>query len=267
MNFSKNIIWSPVEYAEAAVIAREASEEMLTRLDWMTIKPKVILDMGCGIGESSLSLRQRYPQSTVLACDLSMSMIQYAKQHSSRIDCVCAEGESLPLRDQSVDLIFANFFLPWQSDVKTILREWLRVLSPNGLLLVSALGLDTLREWRDVLRQEHTPVWVDMHDIGDALLQAGFSDPVLDVHHCQVTYRDKKRLVGELVTSGMWFPGDEKEIEQVKQSSMISEEVYSLTYEVIHAHAFRPEVKDEYAPEEDGIVKIPLAHLRRKLSG
>jgi malonyl-CoA O-methyltransferase len=267
MNFSTNIKWSPSDYAEAAVVARESAQGILERLEWMTIQPKVILDMGCGIGENSLHLRERYPEAQIVAMDLSLPMIQHTKEVTLISGCVCGEGEKLALGPRSVDLIFANFFLPWQGSVKTLLQEWLRVLSPNGLLILTALGLNTLQEWRDVLHKDHLPEWVDMHDIGDALLQAGFSDPVLDVNYCEVTYRDTSRLLHDLQASGFWFPDEKISIPEAILPARNEEGVWSLTYEIIYAHAFAPLEKDEYAPAEDGSVSIPLAHLRRRLAG
>jgi malonyl-CoA O-methyltransferase len=267
MNFSKNIMWSPRDYAEAAVVAHDAGAEMLERLEWMTIKPKVILDIGCAGGENSVCLQERYPDAHIVAIDQALPMIQYAKETTLIERCVCGEGEKLPLRDQSVDLIFANFFLPWQDDIKTILKEWLRVLSPNGLLMLTALGLNTLQEWREVLHTNDMPQWVDMHDVGDALLQAGFSDPVLDVNYCQVTYRDVSRLLHDLQASGLWFPSEAMDMNVVTLPSPNEAGIWPLTYEIIYAHTFVPLEKDEFAAAKDGSVSIPLAHLRRRLKG
>jgi malonyl-CoA O-methyltransferase len=250
MSFAKNTMKSPMSYVEAAVIARETHADMLTRLEWMTIKPAVILDVSCGAGENSENLRARFAEAKVIS-------------HHSKL----SEKMAMVLPDQSVDLVFANLFLPWQHDVKTVLQEWRRILTPNGLLMLSAFGLDTLQEWRAVIPDEETPVRVDMHDVGDALIQSGFADPVLDVSHYQLTYRDQTHLVDELLASDLWFPDITRDAGQDKWPAPNDHGVWPLTYEVIYAHAFAPEISDEYAPSEDGIVKIPLAHLRRRLTG
>lgn len=79
---------------------------MLARLDWMTIKPKVILDIGSGTGEHSVRLQQRFPEALVISLDVTMPMLSQAQ---SKVN-VNADTLVLPLGDQSVDLIFANFF-------------------------------------------------------------------------------------------------------------------------------------------------------------
>jgi malonyl-CoA O-methyltransferase len=262
MNFSKNIKWSPSDYAKAAVLAREVGQEMLARLDWMTLKPRVIVDMGCGTGEMSALLQQRYPDAQVLALDMSQSMVQSLKQKAPQSYGICADGETLPLRNQTVDLIFANFLLPWHDDFTLLLREWMRVLRPEGLLLFTALGPDTLREWRAIFDDAHIPLLVDMHDIGDVLLKEGFADPVLDVDYYTMTYRDKNRLMSELRASGM-LSSDQSDLCGVAPSD---DGTWAVTYEVIHAHAFTRAASEEVSASADGIVRVPISHLRRQRS-
>jgi malonyl-CoA O-methyltransferase len=253
------MVFAPLEYKEAAFMAKKAGHEMLSRLEWMTLAPQVILDLGAGLGEMSALLLERYPHAKVIALDNNMEMTEAAKEKHAAIDVICADGNNLPLKAQSVDLIFANFFLPWQLDVKAILSECVRLLRPDGVLMLSALGIDTLHEWRSIINVEESARCVDMHDIGDALVQAGFSDPVLDVDHYHVKYQDNTRLMNDLFASMMWFP---KEKEIILDAAL--QLPLMLTYEVIYAHAFAKEKSNEFAQDGEGIVRIPLAHLRRR---
>jgi malonyl-CoA O-methyltransferase len=252
MSFA-NIKWSPVDYKEAAVAAREAGEELLSRLDWMTLKPRVIVDMGCGTGEMSARLQARYPEAAVIALDLSMEMLQYAK-HESNLS-ICSDAGCMPLRDQSVDLVFANFLFPWHADVKHLLKEWRRILRPDGIVMFTALGPDTLKEWRGVFANENIPIFIDMHDVGDWLLQEKFVDPIVDVNHYTLRYREQAKLYHELYASGMLFS---------KPDIEANENALAVTYEIIFGHAFVPAESDEVSASEDGIVRIPLSHLRRR---
>lgn len=242
-----------------AVVAREAGEEMLDRMDWVTIQPKVIIDMGCGPGEMSSRLQKRYPDALVLALDSAEPMIQYAKQFTTLTTCVCADGLRLPLRDQTVDLIFANFFLPWQLDFVAVLREWRRVLRKDGVLMLTALGPDTLQECKTTLEAKYLPQLLDVHDLGDILLEQGFIDPVLDVSHYTLLYKEKAQWMNELCSSGMWFPNEEARL-----SAMMSTMNLEVTYEVIYVNAFASAVGTEFTATTEGIVKIPLAHLRQQ---
>lgn len=262
MSFFKNMIWSPEDYANAAVLARETGEEMLARLDWMTLRPGLVVDLGCGTGEMSSRLQTRYPEATVLALDLSGGMLEYAKRAGQR-GCVNADAGQLPLRNQSVDLIFANLLFPWHEDMGLLLRECHRVLSPDGLIMFTAFGLDTLKEWQAILNHTISPVFVDMHVIGDLMLQSGFVDPVLDVNHYTLTYREQTHLFQELHANGMLTV--KPEMINPEEISFTEEETMPVTYEVVFAHAFVQAPGDEIAASEDGVVRVPLAHLRRQL--
>ncbi len=253
-----NIKWSPDDYVETAVIAREAAEGLLARLNWMTIKPTTILDLGCGAGEFSKQLHASYPSAHVIALDLSTDMLMHSKTES--ISYLCANSSSLPLKDQTIDLIVANFLLPWQRNIEAWFKECKRVLKPNGLLMLSALGPDTLQVGREKLGDEYFPNLIDMHDVGDALLQHGFADPVLDVDYCTLVYSNQEKLIYELTSSGMLS-------EHAELTLPVNEEgKWNLTYEIVFAHAFAPESRDEFSASTSGEVRIPLSYLRRNLS-
>lgn len=70
----------------------------------------------------------------------------------------------LPEAKQSIDLIFSNLYLPHCENFNDVFNAWKKILKPEGLLMFTTLGLDP-----------------DIHDIGDLLLQTGFTDPVMDV--------------------------------------------------------------------------------------
>lgn len=215
------------------MIAGEVAEELFARLAWMTIKPEVVLSVGCG-DEVSLKLQQHYPEAKIIR-------------------------ELLP--DQSADVIFANMALPWQADNKKVFQSWRRMLRPNGLLIFSTLGLDTLKECQAIF-SDALPSFVDMHDVGDDLLAAGFSDPVLDVDYYTTVYRSREKLIAELRASGML--GSEPDAVQVDQLIATDDQTYELTYEVVFAHAFAP-LQSDRSVTEDGVVKVPLSQLRRSL--
>ena len=118
---------------------------------------------------------------------------------------VQAAAERLPLADASVDLILSNLMLQW-CDPDAVFAEFRRVLAPSGLLCFTSFGPDTLRElrsaWSKVDSRTHVHQFIDMHDIGDALVRAGFSSPVLDVERYTLTYLDVGRLAADLKNTG-----------------------------------------------------------------
>lgn len=250
---------SPIEYEKAAVLAREVGNEMLARLTWMTLKPRMILEVGCATGEMSVALQARYPHAQILGVEVDDAMLQYVKNDASlaQIHYVSAQADKLPLPDQSVDLIFANLVLPSYADTTLLLREWRRVLASDGLLMMTALGLDTLQEWRTA----DQPLLMDMHDLGDLLLVTGFAEPVLDVDHYLMTYRDKNKLIHELYQSRILAATAQLDRLDVEEKNGL----WQVSYEIIYAHAFSPSQTNELTSSAEGIVRIPLAQLRKQL--
>lgn len=229
---------------------------MLARLEWMTLQPNVILDVGCRAGDTAVSLQQRYPQASVLAVDHAELMLAAAPATLLR---VCASAQQLPLANQSVDLIFANFVLPWQADLQQTIQEWKRVLRPEGILIFTALGPDSFKEWSATLKAVQIPWQMDMHDIGDSLIENGFADPVLDVDYCTTSYQSAELFVAELVASEIC-----RSDLDVSMLPPAQDDRWETTYEIVYGHAFAPAHSDAF-PAKDGIARIPLSHLRRQL--
>ncbi len=236
------------------MIAAEVGNDLLERLSLMTIEPATILDLGCGRAELAGRLQARYPNAKVLALDLSMDMLRAAP--SIPMTTIQADAHQLPLAAQSVDLIAANFLLPWCEDGLAVLKECHRVLRPQGVLIFTALGPDTLREYQGYLGVQ--PHIVDMHNLGDELIHLGFADPVLDVDYYTVAYKSQEKLLKELEDAGMLLPGDGGDLPAQADE-------WLATYEIIHGHSWMPPESDGFTAASDGTVSIPLSVLRRQL--
>lgn len=242
---------SPADYLKASVLLREVEAQMLARLDLVALHPKRILNMGCGINGSVQLLKQRYPEAEIVEIDYVQPMLEHFHTTQSKWDCRANAALLLIVQD-SIDLIVSNLFLPWCASLEELFLEWRRVLRPEGLLMFTSLGPDTLSE----LHSDHIqlPNFMDMHDLGDALVRAGFADPVLDVEHFSLTYKDPQKLVDELRVTGMIAKND--------HLTLLEQASWDITYEVVYAHTWGPEPRLDYMVDDEGIVKIPLAHLR-----
>ncbi len=196
-------------YDAAAVLQHEVGRRMLERLDYVRLRPRRILDIGCGTGVASAALLKRYPGAELLALDFALPMLARARRRGRwlrRPRCICGDLDSLPLADASVDLVFSNAAIQWSADPAAALAEMHRVLRPGGLLMFSSFGPDTLHElraaWAEVDGYTHVHRFVDMHDYGDMLVGAGMADPVMDAERIRLTYTDVRALMRDLKAIG-----------------------------------------------------------------
>lgn len=218
---------------------------MLQRLACFSQKPKVILDVGCGLGEMSEALAKLFPEAKVISLDLEFALLQ-ANGYS-----VQASAAALPIKTGSVDWVVAHGLLPFVETWTPVIEEWRRVLAPEGVLMLTALGPDTLHECEAKVNTVY-PVRVDMHDLGDILVKAGFLEPVLDSAHFTIRYQALSRLEADL--SGMGLP---------QFTSKPTEAGLQVTFEFIWAHAFAPALTGTVGVDNDGLARFPLHLLRR----
>jgi len=243
-------------YEAAAVLQAKVGDELLERLEPFDFRPGVILDLGAGTGRLSGRLKRRYRRSRVVALDLAPGMLRHAASHRAWLrpfDRVCADAARLPLAPESVDVVFSNLMLQWCDPPDAVLAEVRRVLKPHGFFAFSTFGPDTLKElrsaWGEADAYTHVNRFLDMHDVGDALMRSGFTEPVLDVERLTVTYGDVRSLMRDLksigahnVTAGRWraLTGKGR-----LQQMMDRYEAYRRdgrlpsTYEVIYGAAWR----------------------------
>lgn len=255
-------------YEDAAVLQAEVLQRMLSRLDLVKLAPQTILDAGCGTGRGARLLTARYPQARMVALDIAQPMLHMAMGKIPRLSRwlaqltgnarqmpLCADIEALPLVAGSVDLSWSSLALQWCNNLDIAFSEMHRVLRPEGLLMFSTFGPDTLMELRQASNTDsaHTHVsrFIDMHDIGDALVRAGFSAPVMDVERFTLTYdhvfavmRDLKAIGANNATVGRprglegraFLDHLAKNYERFRQA----DGKLPATFEVVYGHAWKP---------------------------
>jgi malonyl-CoA O-methyltransferase len=265
-------------YAEAAVLQREVGARMAARLDVVKLAPAVIVDAGCGTGGAQRELAARYPDAHRVALDLALPMLDAARgrgrEPGSKLArlaglvrgvrtppppfCVCGDIAELPFAHDTCDLLWSNLALQWVSDLPRALGEFRRVLKVGGLASFTTFGPDTLKELRaafaGVDRHTHVSRFVDMHDIGDLLVQAGFADPVMDMEYLTLTYADGEAMMRDLraigatnatagrprglTGRGRWRRTQEA-LEAMRRDGRIP-----ATFEVIYGHAWKVAAKE-----------------------
>jgi len=269
-----------VSYAQAAIVSREINQRLLERLDLIRLQPTTVLDLGSANGDTTAGLWKKFPKARLIALDFSPAMLlrtQARKPWLRKLYTVCADAEQLPLADASCDMIISNLTLHWCNDPAQVFAECWRVLKPQGLLLFSTYGPDTLLElrqsWAAADERIHVHAFMDMHDIGDALVRTQFADPVMDSERLTVTYPEVKALLQELrqlgainaangrhpgLTGKHAFNTMLSAYEALRHNGLIP-----ATLEVAYGHAWKPE-KPQSHRREDGSAVFPVSQLKQR---
>lgn len=256
-------------YDAAAVLQREVCIRMLEKLDCIKQKPARILDVGSGTGWGTRQLGERYATADITALDIAIGMLQNARGTSSwwkklfagkRESFVCADVEALPLAANSIEMVWSNLALQWCNDLPATFVELHRVLKNEGLLMFSSFGVDTLQELRiafkDVDGYSHVNRFVDLHDVGDMLVAAGFADPVMEMERLTLTYNDVRAVMQDLKSIGannatagrgtgmMGKAAWQQVIENYE--TLRRDGKLPATFEIIYGHAWKPMPKTSH---------------------
>lgn len=273
-------------------LRREIAGRMREKLQLVKILPQRVLDAGCGDGRDIAELQKNYPDAQVLGLDASWPSLTMARQSQlaamnsvSRLlakwapaalrpepdnGLICGDFARLPLAANSADLIWSNLALHWHPQPDLVFAEWRRVLRVEGLLMFSCFGPDTLLELRQAFaatdQLPHTIPFVDMHDFGDMLVNAGFSTPVMDMEKITLTYDRADKLLADvralggnpLLTRRQGLSGRQghRRLLKALESMRNADGRIPLTLEVVYGHAFRPVSRKTAAGES--IIRFDL---------
>lgn len=293
----RQLFAQPALVRESEFMRREISTRMHERLALMKLVPQRVLDVGCGTGPDIYALRQRFSEASIYGLDASVEMLLAANEQRRTAQfsvnrllkkwlpfarnngdfassLVCGDFAQLPLARTTLDLIWSNLALHWHPQPDRVFSEWHRVLRPDGLLMFSCFGPDTFKELRaafaGVDHGEHVLPFVDMHDFGDMLVNAGFSAPVMDMETITVTYETVERLLADvrawggnpLATRSRGLLGRNAgyRLRATLEGNRRSDGQLPLTFEIIYGHAFRPVPKTTASGES--IVRWDLGKNR-----
>ena len=229
--------------------------------------------LGCGLGAGAQALAARWPDAAVTAVDQSPAMARRAHARlagdsravsralagvrrllgaaagpadaARSVRVLAADTHALPFADASFDLVWSNLALHWFVDPIAAVHEWRRVLRPEGLLMFSAFGVDTLVELRAA--GVATLGFPDLHDVGDALVAAGLAQPVMDMERLSLTYQSPQRLLddlrllgGDALASRRRGLASRSRLEGLRTALAAQPAPLSLTFELVYGHAWAP---------------------------
>jgi malonyl-CoA O-methyltransferase len=272
---------SAASYDAAAALQHEVEKRLLESLDYLGERqPQVLLDVGSGPAHAAAALRKRWPRAQVVAIDMALPMLRQARKQAGwwkPFARVCADARALPIAAGSVDVLFSNLCLQWVEDLPAVFAGFRRVLKPGGLLLCSTFGPETLIELREAFAQAdsmpHVSRFPPIAQFGDALVIAGFRDPVLDRDRFDLTYPDLTALMRELramgatnalqsrrhtLTGRARFAAASAAYEPLRRA----DGRLPSTWEVIYAHAWAPPPGAPIRGQGEEVAAVPLSSIR-----
>ncbi|HWI38048.1 MAG TPA: methyltransferase domain-containing protein [Burkholderiales bacterium] len=236
-------------YEPAARLESEVADRLRERLEYVKLAPRRILDAGSGTGRDARALGAHYRGAEVIALDYALPMLPRAgfldRWRRRGVLSLSADMERLPLESESVQLVWSNMALHWLNDPLAAFREFSRVLVPDGLVMFSTLGPDTLKELRAAGADSRVHAFIDMHDLGDMLVAAGLTSPVMEMEVLTIDYRSGARLLEDLRASGQTNARADRPRGLAgrrfgERLRAALEATPQITYEVVYGHAWKP---------------------------
>ena len=240
----------------------EVARRMAQRLEIIKLQPELVIDWWSSFGAGAELLRRAYPKAQHLAVEPDAAWVarhqaaQPAPRWWSPQRWLAAPAPVLTPDDElpaTAQLVWANMMLHAVVDPPSLFEQWQRLLRVDGFVMFSCLGPGTLRELRALYAQvgwpAPTPGFVDMHDLGDMLVHAGFADPVMDQETLTLQYDSPQALLDELRSLGgnaapdrfaglrtpRWRARLLRELEALRGRDGKLE----VSFEVAYGHAFR----------------------------
>jgi SAM-dependent methyltransferase len=238
----------------------EVAGRLAERLDDVTRRFPVALDLGCHGGSLASALGARGGVETLVQCDLSPAMARAAAANGH--PTLAADEEALPFAAAGFDLVMSVLSLHWVNDLPGTLIQVRRALRPDGLFLGAMLGGETLGELRRALMEAELAAeggasprvspFADVRDAGHLLQRAGFALPVADVDTITVTYAEALTLMRELRGMGESNAVAERRRGASRRATLLrAAEIYAerfaqadgripATFEVVYLTAWAP---------------------------
>jgi len=264
-------------YDAHAALEQEVCRRLLERTTFNRREPLQILDLGCATGDGSAQLKRAFKKARIIGLDASTAMLKQLRRRSSLLRPlrgVCGDIAALPFASRSMDMVFSNLAGCWCADPMAMFNEVRRVLRPDGMLLISTLGPETLPElrqaWSGVDPQVELPVFPDLLEIGDALMSAGFREPVMDMEVITLSYPQADALFEELEATGKsmlvrgWerWKSSRQELGAAWQP-LLEGGKYPLSFEIVYGIAYGPQDGQPMKTPQGDIATFSIDALRR----
>jgi len=268
-------------YERHAALEQEVCSRLLERTAFNKRPPLQILDLGCGTGAGCAQLKRTFRKAQVVGLDTSLAMLSQVRGRSSMLrplKAVCGDIGALPFAARSVDMVFSNLASYWCPEPMTMFAEFRRILRPEGMLLFSTFGPATMNElgeaWSGVDKEVEVPVFPDLLEIGNALMAAGFSEPVMDREMITLSYPQLDAMFDELEATGTsllvrgWgrWKTARTALEQA-YAPILRDGKYPLSFEIVYGTAFGPQDGQPMKTPDGDVATFSVDSLRRSRAG
>jgi malonyl-CoA O-methyltransferase len=239
----------------------EVARRMTEKLRVILHQPELVIDWWSDLGAGSAWLAQTYPKARCVRVEPDAAWAARSRQHAQppwwsarrwtgpSIEVIASDAP-MP---SGAGLVWSNMMLHAVVDPTALFDQWQRLLRADGFVMFSCLGPGTLRELRALYARlgwpAPTPGFVDMHDLGDMLVQAGFEDPVMDQETLTLRWSNPRALLAELRTlggntapdriQGLRTPRWRARLERELEALAAPDGTLGLSFEVAYGHAFK----------------------------
>jgi malonyl-CoA O-methyltransferase len=186
----------------------EVARRMAERLPVIRVQPARVLDWHARLSASQALLRHQYPKAAYVAVD-ALTAPPAPPAPRRWWQRAAAAPPSLRPEDAppgQADLLWANMVVHAEADPPALFARWHDAIAVDGFLMFSTLGPGSFVELSALYRRLGWPPplapLVDMHDLGDMLVAAGFADPVMDQETLTLSWPGPAELLAELRTLG-----------------------------------------------------------------
>ena len=262
----------------------EVARRMGERLSLVKLHPARVLDWGAFVGAGQAVLAAAYPTAafTAVEADEERRAATMSQRRPSWWRALAGQATAPVLRPHEVasgsaELLWANMVLQGVLDPQREMVAWQRALDVDGFLMFSTLGPGSLRELVQLYGRLGWPVpmapFVDMHDLGDMLVQAGFADPVMDQETLTLNWPSSEALLAELRLlggnidphrmPGLRTPRWRARLLQALDSLAGPDGRIALGFEVVYGHAFKAVPRPRMAGETAVSLDDMRAMVRR----
>ena len=279
--------------SEAPWLHQEVARRLADKLEPIRIEPQSWIDWSAFLGAGAEQVQARYPQAQRWVVEPAGALAQRSRleaEQSARrtwrtlFKRDVAEVYQEPLSSPApwlpggAQMLWANMTLHASADLPSMMQQWHRHLAVGGFLMCSGLGPDTARELRSLYRELGWPLptvdFVDMHDLGDELVQAGFADPVMDMETITLTWASPQAMLDELRTwggnvavgrfAGLRTPRwRDRLMDALMRSLQRPDGRLGLTVELVYGHAIKPAPRAKVEPETRVSLDDMRAMIRR----